>query len=118
MHLFRTLRASLLLFSSMLRRPPPSTLFPYTTLFRSGGHVLVHQAGGDPQGHSEEPLAHLRLAVGLDRGRFPIPAARDRKSTRLNSSHVEISYAVFCLKKKNMKDAVNSQHPHTKYMRI
>src|SRR3712207_7042728 len=96
----------------MIRRPPRSTLFPYTTLFRSRAHrrpparpghhgrvLLVH--GGD--------RAHLRglaRGVGVDRG-----GARgvgggagvllpDRKSTRLNSSHANISYAVFCLKKK------------------
>src|SRR5215475_8936276 len=63
----------------MIRRPPRSTLFPYTTLFRSRG------------GHLERLVPHPRH----DRG-----AAVDRKSTRLNSSHVKISYAVFCLKKK------------------
>src|SRR5690349_23077958 len=67
----------------MIRRPPRSTLFPYTTLFRSGGASGVHQ------GHD---LGGERTAA-TGRG-------RDRKSTRLNSSHVEISYAVFCLKKK------------------
>src|SRR6476620_2584223 len=65
----------------MIRRPPRSTLFPYTTLFRS------RAPGGAPHGHR---------AAGR-RG----PSARDRKSTRLNSSHANISYAVFCLKKKN-----------------
>src|SRR5690349_23899799 len=78
----------------MLRRPPRSTLFPYTTLFRSGGTLAELGArlsddadlrhGGDSFG--TEDLASARDA--------------DRKSTRLNSSHVEISYAVFCLKKK------------------
>src|SRR5204863_3553425 len=65
----------------MIRRPPRSTLFPYTTLFQSR---LVH--GRPPR----------RCQDGVDELPFP----RDRKSTRLNSSHVEISYAVFCLKKK------------------
>src|SRR5438067_10062258 len=69
----------------MIRRPPRSTLFPYTTLFRS-----VVDAGDDQTG--------LAQAVGdLEPGR---DRQRDRKSTRLNSSHVSISYAVFCLKKK------------------
>src|SRR2546422_6221208 len=65
----------------MIRRPPRSTLFPYTTLFRSSP-TLVHRAGG----RSSHACSH--------------PRARDRKSTRLNSSHGYISYAVFCLKKK------------------
>src|SRR2546426_9289069 len=71
----------------MIRRPPRSTLFPYTTLFRSSeahGEVLGRRAGGARPGIEPPP----RL----------IPA--DRKSTRLNSSHLVISYAVFCLKKK------------------
>src|SRR6266513_4531627 len=67
----------LFFFFLMIRRPPRSTLFPYTTLFRSGGRPRHHA----PQHHRP--------------GRQP-----DRKSTRLNSSHVSISYAVFCLKKK------------------
>src|SRR5436189_1850843 len=71
----------------MLRRPPRSTLFPYTTLFRS------------PEG--DRPGLRFRgLGSGAD-GRMIIRAAEDRKSTRLNSSHRCISYAVFCLKKKN-----------------
>src|SRR3989442_12023014 len=86
----------------MIRRPPRSTLFPYTTLFRSGLehfrlvvlHVLV-RTGGVPQARQ------LRRLVDRDARR----AARDRKSTRLNSSHVRISYAVFCLKKKKKKTA-------------
>src|SRR5690349_23484738 len=71
----------------MIRRPPRSTLFPYTTLFRSR---RAHQ-GQAPQ-HPPRLFPLLREAS---------VARRDRKSTRLNSSHVEISYAVFCLKKKN-----------------
>src|SRR3712207_8322140 len=81
----------------MIRRPPRSTLFPYTTLFRSAGRDDDH--------------LHRRLAVrgdavlprprpGLGPGLGDQPAARDRKSTRLNSSHANISYAVFCLKTK------------------
>src|SRR3712207_7752078 len=82
----------------MIRRPPRSTLFPYTTLFRSmvGRQVLdqradaVAQVEGEVRRRGAEQLAHV-----LD-GRLA-----DRKSTRLNSSHANISYAVFCLKKKN-----------------
>src|SRR5205809_5566623 len=72
----------------MLRRPPRSTLFPYTTLFRSDGHQRV----GDGL-----VVDALGIAVRDDRP----TRAGDRKSTRLNSSHGYISYAVFCLKKKN-----------------
>src|SRR5207249_9369298 len=70
----------------MIRRPPRSTLFPYTTLFRSGRLRLYARVGGQ-----------------VNEGGFRRDRARggDRKSTRLNSSHVSISYAVFCLKKKN-----------------
>src|SRR5215208_162067 len=74
----------------MRRRPPRSTLFPYTTLFRSrllGGRPLAHRSAGAPE-------------EGWSGRRRPPWAHRDRKSTRLNSSHVAISYAVFCLKKK------------------
>src|SRR3712207_7966570 len=81
----------------MIRRPPRSTLFPYTTLFRS----LRREAAGRAQPAGAD---HLR---SLLRGGFPaaselhrVDAHQDRKSTRLNSSHANISYAVFCLKKK------------------
>src|SRR2546421_12471535 len=90
--------ASVLLFFFflMIRRPPRSTLFPYTTLFRSS----QSQRGGGGQAGDEgsaagSPPAHLgRPHPG------PLPLGEDRKSTRLNSSHDQISYAVFCLKKK------------------
>src|SRR5438270_7734644 len=86
-------RISIIVFFSMTRRPPRSTLFPYTTLFRSQARRL---AGVRPPGGVLRPRrpggALLRLGV----------AAQDRKSTRLNSSHSQISYAVFCLKKKNI----------------
>src|SRR3989442_9364227 len=72
----------------MIRRPPRSTLFPYTTLFRSR-HRRRNSDGG----------AH-RVAGLLPRVGAPDTRKKDRKSTRLNSSHVRISYAVFCLKKK------------------
>src|SRR2546422_8335389 len=94
----------------MIRRPPRSTLFPYTTLFRSprvGLLLDVHVDVGDLVGRTVP--VHRRLDEGvvqeedaLLRGAVPAPrrSASDRKSTRLNSSHGYISYAVFCLKKK------------------
>src|SRR2546426_5306779 len=77
----------------MIRRPPRSTLFPYTTLFRSrpDDDELRHGEVG-PQDHERQQ--ELAVVVEMDR------PERDRKSTRLNSSHLVISYAVFCLKKK------------------
>src|SRR5204863_5230291 len=75
----------------MIRRPPRSTLFPYTTLFRSR-----------PRGRRPRRLPGSREARRD-------PRLRDRKSTRLNSSHVEISYAVFCLKKKKTKTEISAQ---------
>src|SRR5438874_10342627 len=83
----------------MIRRPPRSTLFPYTTLFRSLGRLVSF-------GVPTIDLAESRIDVEVDRHLFAGVAVRvagDRKSTRLNSSHVEISYAVFCLKKKKTK---------------
>src|SRR2546430_13623183 len=99
----------------MIRRPPRSTLFPYTTLFRSWQEQVVVEIPGKrliddcpvycPEAREDEAIAELRR-------RDPGPGARappsqfsdrfvlDRKSTRLNSSHSQISYAVFCLKKK------------------
>src|SRR3712207_9005202 len=83
----------------MIRRPPRSTLFPYTTLFRSGGGrwsvsgvLLDRQVPPEPSRHA----AQRRRWLGARRLR------QDRKSTRLNSSHANISYAVFCLKKKKI----------------
>src|SRR3712207_7831425 len=92
----------------MIRRPPRSTLFPYTTLFRSGPGLLTGLADVSPlRAGGEEPL-DLGLLVGVRRGRdVEVDAVLhdllvgDRKSTRLNSSHANISYAVFCLKKKS-----------------
>src|SRR3712207_8352035 len=87
----------------MIRRPPRSTLFPYTTLFRSwldDVDVLLAHALVDLD---EDVLVAELEHLGLPRLDFQILAdrPRDRKSTRLNSSHANISYAVFCLKKKN-----------------
>src|SRR5438874_9704766 len=80
----------------MIRRPPRSTLFPYTTLFRSrlGVHAGLRRDAVVPVGHQID-VAPIDPQV--------VAAFADRKSTRLNSSHVEISYAVFCLKKKKKK---------------
>src|SRR2546428_8825453 len=83
----------------MIRRPPRSTLFPYTTLFRSRG--------------MQRPMVECPLPARRTGG--VAPPARDRKSTRLNSSHDQISYAVFCLKKKNrysppLENATSSLH--------
>src|SRR5688572_32022430 len=75
----------------MLRRPPRSPLFPYTTLFRSLARNLPVQG---------QPAAVLRRGVGAHAGQPADEVRLDRKSTRLNSSHSQISYAVFCLKKK------------------
>src|SRR2546430_5892499 len=86
----------------MIRRPPRSTLFPYTTLFRSGcrngGRVGPPGAGPPPAAPS--PADRCFLAQGEDSLLAAQGFALDRKSTRLNSSHSQISYAVFCLKKK------------------
>src|SRR5690554_7563080 len=93
----------------MIRRPPRSTLFPYTTLFRSSEHgakvfgQMVLGTGRHAGFHTGRPQASvLGEEAWFDRPRLPRlkPRQRDRKSTRLNSSHVRISYAVFCLKKK------------------
>src|SRR5438067_9774392 len=80
----------------MIRRPPRSTLFPYTTLFRSVAH-----RDAELTRRLDEQRAQVR-AVGVRRR-----DVRDRKSTRLNSSHVSISYAVFCLKKKKTTNVRN-----------
>src|SRR5690349_21896164 len=90
----------------MIPPPPRSTLFPYTTLFRSAPHAGAARA---PPRRADEP-PRLRDRGGPRRGAAEVRRDRalhqprpDRKSTRLNSSHVEISYAVFCLKKKKRK---------------
>src|SRR2546427_3604171 len=88
----------------MIRRPPRSTLFPYTTLFRSGLQELGGDAVGDLQNLPGVAVVDLENGCaprGLDS--HALEAEPDRKSTRLNSSHSQISYAVFCLKKKKKK---------------
>src|SRR5690554_7261875 len=83
----------------MIRRPPRSTLFPYTTLFRSVLGALARLALHSGSFDRFDALVGVRTPVS-ERMRS-LAAGIDRKSTRLNSSHVRISYAVFCLKKKN-----------------
>src|SRR5947209_15809653 len=88
----------------MIRRPPRSTLFPYTTLFRS--EDVLPEVGGAEEVPGRRRLEQVRAAPGRVVGR----TCSDRKSTRLNSSHANISYAVFCLKKKkknNMSTATS-----------
>src|SRR3712207_6879578 len=101
----------------MIRRPPRSTLFPYTTLFRSGGGEDGERGDATGSGHegrlprpaspgqvpwgwSRRTLRAFGSPLTLDDAPSTCVASRDRKSTRLNSSHANISYAVFCLKKK------------------
>src|SRR3712207_6989011 len=101
----------------MIRRPPRSTLFPYTTLFRS---TLLARAAGvayegalAPQAPEHEVLAVPvgRSVESLLRSGTTVVLGLDRKSTRLNSSHANISYAVFCLKKKKKKNQINTTYP-------
>src|SRR3712207_7968269 len=97
----------------MIRRPPRSTLFPYTTLFRSVHDPEVvrdeQQRGAVGGPDVGEQVEHLRLHRHVERGHRLVTddqaGPRDRKSTRLNSSHANISYAVFCLKKKKKRYA-------------
>src|SRR3712207_8660251 len=83
----------------MIRRPPRSTLFPYTTLFRSRLEVGAEEQG-DPAGALERVDLYRDVQGRADRHDEAADVVLDRKSTRLNSSHANISYAVFCLKKK------------------
>src|SRR2546427_7408024 len=102
----------------MIRRPPRSTLFPYTTLFRSDRHVgdqRVHLRGESARFQTDRVFVDRRLHVGTAARHECTRAAaqadqQDRKSTRLNSSHSQISYAVFCLKKK--KDVTRKTPPY------
>src|SRR5258705_6810752 len=93
----------------MIRRPPRSTLFPYTTLFRSGSNlserVVVTQSAARM---ADRPTDHC-AAPAIGDGIAAIRGPRDRKSTRLNSSHLGISYAVFCLKKKNKQNKASKR---------
>src|SRR3989442_9469671 len=87
----------------MIRRPPRSTLFPYTTLFRSLVSDLIGKTNAWDVHEVQEPLLGRAEIAEMQRGGIGL----DRKSTRLNSSHVRISYAVFCLKKK--KESILAQ---------
>src|SRR3712207_8896302 len=99
----------------MIRRPPRSTLFPYTTLFRSQGaadQVVPHEAEAVLAGRAEQVQLQALVdghaaEVHRHRGRALGGGRADRKSTRLNSSHANISYAVFCLKKKNNSSMID-----------
>src|SRR3712207_7167124 len=90
----------------MIRRPPRSTLFPYTTLFRSQYEIrsdLIRVEVKEGETH------YVRCTIsGLGVPRLSLEDRADRKSTRLNSSHANISYAVFCLKKKNKKTILSN----------
>src|SRR2546422_7113684 len=91
----------------MIRRPPRSTLFPYTTLFRSRSalaDVHVAQAHGEHEGGGSREPRNDGGPAATKRTNLPGLPEKDRKSTRLNSSHGYISYAVFCLKKKKKKE--------------
>src|SRR5690606_42113926 len=107
------LRTTLLFFVLMLRRPPRSTLFPYTTLFRSAFTCRVTFTFWGRSIFRAVTAEILSLPRARQTVAPPVPAAapaareKDRKSTRLNSSHVKISYAVFCLKKKKKKTESN-----------
>src|SRR3712207_8653370 len=91
----------------MIRRPPRSTLFPYTTLFRSvcGGRSFrcLHRVEPHPEDRSRRPCLRLDARASPSETYAPESRSKDRKSTRLNSSHANISYAVFCLKKKKTR---------------
>src|SRR2546429_6973651 len=99
-------------FFLMIRRPPRSTLFPYTTLFRSS----VRRLAG-PEGVQATSITTPAAAEATSARRRPVSAMdpKDRKSTRLNSSHGYISYAVFCLKKKKKTDDTVPRETQDKY---
>src|SRR3712207_7179285 len=101
----------------MIRRPPRSTLFPYTTLFRSlvpRAHDLAGDADGEEQQRPRSEARQGDQEIGRHVGGIERVAHQDRKSTRLNSSHANISYAVFCLKKKknyhSLRNFLTSSH--------
>src|SRR5438270_9165548 len=93
----------------MIRRPPRSTLFPYTTLFRSAIAARLREAHGI---EAQSIWSDDGIALHFPEADAPPPTEEDRKSTRLNSSHSQISYAVFCLKKKKCCSA--SPAPRTR----
>src|SRR2546429_6870550 len=98
----------------MIRRPPRSTLFPYTTLFRSPQRGLVQEQQPRPAHERAAHGQHLLLAPRERAGELPAALQQpDRKSTRLNSSHGYISYAVFCLKKQKAPPSLVPTTTHT-----
>src|SRR2546430_12573156 len=101
------------IFFLMIRRPPRSTLFPYTTLFRSHAkrRARGREGGGPRAGVERRPRVANRAGQRGWRPVADVRRRRDRKSTRLNSSHSQISYAVFCLKEKSKH--LYCQVPHT-----
>src|SRR3712207_8632620 len=104
--------ATVLIFFLMIRRPPRSTLFPYTTLFRSDLGAVGHRTAHLDQVAVVGTLdiagqRHLQAALLGEQGRVHVGDLLDRKSTRLNSSHANISYAVFCLKKKRTEETTS-----------
>src|SRR5690606_41300168 len=108
----RDLRHSLVcaFFFLLVRRPPRSTLFPYTTLFRSTPELALLIVQLVPTARAPSPVFAFHISCCRRAGRrfsqCMLRGFKDRKSTRLNSSHVKISYAVFCLKKKRSKQAL------------
>src|SRR3712207_7360437 len=107
-----------LFFFLMIRRPPRSTLFPYTTLFRSEGELwrkqrrLIQPAFQHKRIAQQAGVVAAEAANLVERLRAHAGGPPDRKSTRLNSSHANISYAVFCLKKKNINLHRHISHSH------
>src|SRR5438034_5646900 len=100
----------------MVRRPPRSTLFPYTTLFRSHDRGVLMLVEADNLGDPHVRIRDRRLRAGARTRGDPF-APEDRKSTRLNSSHTVISYAVFCLKKKRRrKTRTSDRSPSRKHL--
>src|SRR5205085_11380189 len=105
-------------FFLMIRQPPRSTLFPYTTLFRSvvmrasaGGRALVRFSPFGGSGSDSRKVSEMRLRGTSTSSTLTFTTCPDRKSTRLNSSHSQISYAVFCLKKKKKnKKQIDRKH--------
>src|SRR3712207_8776189 len=101
-------------FFLMIRRPPRSTLFPYTTLFRSSGKTLsaflwsLDRLATSPP--PEDKRRRCRVLYVSPLKALAVDVERDRKSTRLNSSHANISYAVFCLKKKKCLTRISLSH--------
>src|SRR5947209_12145963 len=96
-----------ILFLLMIRRPPRSTLFPYTTLFRSKGINCFVNTKVEKVEKTKDGVAVVFTPQGEQQQRLEAEKVLDRKSTRLNSSHANISYAVFCLKKKTKKKKQN-----------